>query len=118
MSLSSAQQNKIVQLLGYGGKTLDSGSVIYDKVLADRLLNLNTDTEELVDIYLANIAALEKQIACAPSRLTAEKVDGITLNLHELEMLRTERKRQVKELASLLDIPYIGANGVNVSVRC
>lgn len=114
--LSTAQQNKIVQLLGYGGKSLDVGSVLYDSVLANRLLNLNADAEALVVGYLNTIAALETQIAAAPTRLIASQVADIKINLDEIEKLRRERKRQTRELAALIDIPYIGPNGNNINL--
>ncbi len=114
--LTSSEQNKIVQLLGYGGKSIQAGSVIYDKVMNDRLHQLPPDTETLVRSYLAQIAAIESQMNVAIQRLTADKVDDITINKRELEDLRRERKRIAREIANHLDIPYIGVNGVNVGV--
>jgi hypothetical protein len=111
MALSSQEQNKVVQILGYGGKTLQAGSVIYNKILNDRLHQLPIDTENLVRAYLAQIAVLEQQIFQAPSRLAASKVNDIELNAKELSQLRTERKKFARELAAHLDIPYIGISG-------
>lgn len=116
MALTTAQQNKVVQLLGYGGKTLDPGSVIYDKVLADRLLNLNPDTEALAVAYLAQITVIETQLAQAPARVIAEKVGDITINKDEIARLRRERKVIAREVSALLDIPYIARGGANVSM--
>lgn len=108
MALSATVQTKVMQLLGYGGKTLQAGSVIYNKVLNDRLANLPNDVESLITDYLAQIAAIETQIRAAPSRLTALQIDDIKLNNTELEQLRRERKRLAREMAVLLDIPYQG----------
>jgi len=114
--LTSSEQNKIVQLLGYGGKVIQAGSVIYDKVMNDRLHQLPPDTETLVRTYLAQVAAIETQMNVAINRLTAEKVDTITLNRRELEDLRRERKKIAREIAAHVDIPYIGNSGGSVSV--
>ncbi len=116
MALTSQHQNKIMQLLGYGGKAIQAGSVIYDKVMNDRLHQLPNDTENLVESYLDNVYAIEKKMTAATSRLAAEKVDDITTNLHELQMLRAERKKIAKEISQHLDIPYMGT-GSNISVR-
>jgi hypothetical protein len=115
MALSSAEQMKVMQLLGFPGKVLDPTSISYNKITADRLANLLTDLETLARGYLTTIAALETQINAAPARLAAKKVDDLEMNLEELQMLRRERKKQIRELADLLDLPYQGG-GVNVSV--
>lgn len=116
MAFTSLQQNKIVQLLGYGGKTIQPGSVIYNKIINDRLQSVPVDTEELVLAYLASVNAIETQMLKAQKRLIAEKVGDIVLNKDELPDLRRERKRIVREMASLLDIPNQAIGGVNIAV--
>lgn len=116
MALTSAEQNKIVQLLGYGGKILQPGSVIYNKTLNDRLNQLPEDTETWVRESLAQIAVVETQINCAPKRLTAMQVGDIKLNNDELRALVCEKKRIAKDIAVHLDIPYIAKGGSSVSV--
>ena len=118
MALTSTQQNKIMQLLGYGGKILQVGSVIYNQILNDRLTDLPTDTENQTILFLASVAVLEAQMLQAPARLAASSVDDLKMNLAELEMLRSERRRIAKEMAAHLDIPYQGGGGSNVTVRC
>lgn len=116
MALSSKEQNKIVQLLGYGGKILQAGSVIYNKILNDRLQSLPQDTENILRDYLERVYAIEKIMNCAPTRLSAMSVDDIKLNNNELSDLRKERKKIAREIAAHVDIPYIGVNGSNVTV--
>lgn len=117
MALSSQEQNDIITLLGYGLKSIQAGSVIYDKVMNDRLSSITPAGEARVRSFLTQVYALENQMLTAPSRLTAKKVDDIETNLQELEMLRRERKKFVKEIAVQLDIPYVGgAGGINVNV--
>ena len=116
MALTAAEQNKVVQLLGYGAKSIQAGSVIYDKVMNDRLHQLPPDAEIMVRSYLTSIYTIEGQIAAAPARLAAKEVDGLKMNLQELEMLRKERKKIAREIAAVVDIPYVGVNGPNVGV--
>lgn len=116
MALTSKEQNKLVTLLGYGLKTIQAGSVIYDKVLNDRLNQLTPDGEDLVRCYIDRIYKLEDQMACAPARLAAAAVDGLKMNLDELPMLRAERKKIIRELSVQIDIPYVGTNGPNIGV--
>ncbi len=116
MALTSQEQNKVIQLLGYGGKSIQAGSVIYDKVMNDRLNQLPPDTENLVRSYLAQISSIECIMNAAPTRLAAMSVDEIKMNLNELQMLRSERKKIAREIAQHIDIPYIGMGGVNVGV--
>jgi hypothetical protein len=115
MGLSSQQKNKVVQLLGYGGKALQPNSVIFNKILSDRLEQLPQDTEDLVVAYLAQVETIETQIKQAPTRVIAKKVGDIELNTNEMQDLRSERRRIVKEMATHLDIPYQGSGG-NLSV--
>jgi hypothetical protein len=116
MALTTAQQNKCVQLLGYGGKTLDPTSVIYSKIIADRLVGLNADAEALVTSYLLKIQRIETQIDQAPTRFISSQVGDIKINQDEIHMLRSERRVLVKELSDLLDIPYIRSGGKNVAL--
>lgn len=114
MALTAAQKNKILQLLNYPGKSLDSGTVLYDKILSDRLASLSVDTEALVVSILAGVATVETQIAAAPSRFISEQVGDIKLNDREIEKLRKERKILAREIGQLLDIPMRGGGGISV----
>ena len=108
MALTATEQNKVVQLLGYGGKILQSGSVIYNKILNDRLTSLPSDTETVVRAYLTQVATIETQMNAAPCRLVASAIGDIKVNNMELQNLRSERKRIAREIAVHLDIPYQG----------
>jgi hypothetical protein len=114
--LSSAEQVKVVQLLGYGAKVVQAGSVIYDKVMNDRLASMLPEEETLTRQYLAQIAVLEGIINAAPARLAASAIDGLKMNHEEIGQLRSERRKQAKELATVLDIPYIMPGGRNVGL--
>lgn len=115
MALTAAQKTKVVQVLGYPAKVLDTGSVLYDKILSDRMENLTTETEGMAVDYLDAIAAIETQMGDAPTRFIAEQVGDIKLNTEEIGKLRKERKRLAIELGSFLDIPYKGSSS-NIGV--
>jgi hypothetical protein len=115
--LTPKEQSKVVQILGYGGKTIQVGSVIYNKIMNDRLNQLPPDTEELVRDFISQIEAIECQMKAAPARLAATKVADIETNHHELTMLRAERRRIGREMACTLDIPFQMVGGANVSVQ-
>ncbi len=116
MALNSTEQNKVVQLLGYGGKAIQPGSVIYNKILNDRLNQLTPDTETTIRGYLTQVSAIETQMNAAPQRLIAKKVGDIDINNRELEDLRRERRRIAREISSHIDIPLVGGGGLNVAV--
>lgn len=116
MALTSAQKAKVLQLLGYPGGSIDSTSVLYDKILTDRLTLITADTETLVVGYLTSIAALETQISQAPARAISLQVGDIRINPDELAKLRTERKIQAREMSDLLNIPKRGGGGISVVV--
>lgn len=114
--LTPKEQSKVVQILGYGGKAIQVGSVIYNKIMNDRLNRLPPETEDIVRDFLDQIATIECQMKAAPARLAATKVADIETNHHELTMLRAERRRIGREMAQLLDLPFLLAGGANVSV--
>ena len=115
MALTSAEKNKVVQILGYGGKILQPGSVIFNKILNDRLDSLPIDTENLVRAYLTQVTAIETQLFAAPTRVIAAQVGDIKLNNMEMTNLRSERKKIAREIAVHVDIPYIGKTGVSIA---
>lgn len=116
MPLTSQEQNKIVQLLGYGGKSIQAGSVIYDKVMNDRLHSLPPGTEELVRSYLGKVKIIEDRMDKAPARLAAREIGDIKTNLDELPMLRKERRKIAKEIAAHLDIPFVAVSSGSIGV--
>lgn len=118
MALTSTEQNKIVQLLGFPGIILDPTSVAYDKIFADRLSKINADTESLVRGYLTQVATIETQMNAAPTRLISSQVGDIRINLEELEGLRKERRKVAREIATHLMLPFRAIGGSNVGVRC
>ncbi len=115
--LTPKEQSKIIQIIGYGSKTIQVGSVIYNKILNDRLNHLPPNSEDLIRDYIAKVEAIECQMDAAPARLAATKIGDIETNHHELTQLRAERRRISREVANFLDIPFQMVGGVNVTVQ-
>lgn len=116
MALNSAQKTKIVYLLGYAAKAIIPESIQYDPILVSRLENLNANIEAIVVDLLSRVDAIGLQLEGAPARNIVKRVGDIELNVGEIVDLRSERKRWLKELGTLLDIPYKGAGGAMISV--
>ncbi len=114
MALTSLEKTKIIQLLGYGAKTIQVGSVIFNKVLNDRLDNIPDDAETIVREYLAKIEKNEDQIASETARMGVIQIDDIKLTDSGALSVRGERKRWSKELALFLDIPMSGGGSGNM----
>ncbi len=116
MSLSNGQKAQVVYFLGWAGKTIVEGSTHYNSQVVDRLKNLTTEIEQQTQGLLTEIAALDEKLKAAQCRTSAKEVDGIVLNENEITQLRGERKRLIKDLSLLLDIPVARPGGVMFGV--
>ena len=104
MALTDQQKFDIVYFLGWPGKTLIIASTHYNSIVASRLINLNPQIEAQVKGLLARIAAIQKQLDEARCRLAASQVNDIKMNSMEMEQLRKEYLKWIRELSDLLDI--------------
>lgn len=118
MALTDAQKHKVVFVLGWSGLTIVANSTQYNSVVVDRLSNLNAEIEKIVKGILARIDSLDLKLDAAACRLSASEVQDIVLNPEEIRMLRSERKRLIRELSDHLDIPIEKSGGVNIGVVC
>lgn len=118
MALTAKQKHKIVFYLGWSGLTLVSGSTQYNSVVNDRLgPTLNSEIESLVKVILEKLENVDEKLEEALCRLAASSVDNLEMNPHEIEMLKKERMRYIRELSDHLDIPITKSGGVNVTVK-
>jgi hypothetical protein len=85
-------------------------------VVDDRVSALNTDIESIVKGLLVRLEAMDKALDEAKCRLAASSVDNIEMNPREVEMLKKERMRLIRELSDHLDIPIMKSSGSNVTV--
>lgn len=116
MALTDKQKNQVLYYLGWPLKTLITDSTHYQKTIADRFENLNTQIEDIVDDLLDKLEEIDKKLEKARCRLSASKVDDITLNKNEIQMLLKERRRCRNELHRILDIPVLVNDGQMVNV--
>ncbi len=116
MALSNAEKAQAIRLLGYPAKTLTAGTTSYSKILSDRLTGLSDDAEAEARQLLVRVAAIDGKLESALDRLTALKVDSIETNPREIEMLKGERSRLIRELGATLDIPVQAKSGLNMNV--
>lgn len=117
MALTSKQKHKVVFYLGWSGLTLVANSTQYNSVVNDRLgTALNADIENLVKGLLERLEMLDKALEEAVCRLAASSVDNIEMNPKEIEMLKKERMRLIRELSDHLDIPITKSSAQNMTV--
>lgn len=117
MALTSTQQQKAIYYLGWTGKTLIPESTHYNSYIAARLINLNVDIENQVNKLLQRLDTIDDILDKSLLRMSTEKIDDITLNPHERELLRKERWARIRELSDVLDIVIVkqGGNGISVT---
>lgn len=116
MALTTAQKHDVLLYLGWPGKTLVTSSTHYNKTVADRLDNLNSDIETQVGSLLTAIAAVRTKYTASTSRALVKKVGDIELNTDEHMALGKEDRRLVKELSCLLDIELRCKSSRNVNL--
>lgn len=108
MALSTLDKVKIVTDLGYAAKSVYPGSILYTNWIDDRLTNLEAEIETCVRDMLRRLKDADKKLEKALCRAGISKVDNITFKDkdEELRALRSERRKLLRELAIILDIPY------------
>jgi len=117
VALTSKQKHKVVFYLGWSGLTLVSGSSQYNSIVNNRLgSTLNIDIENIAKGLLERLEMYDKCLDEAKCRLAASSVDNIDMNPREVEMLKKERMRLIRELSDHLDIPITKSSGNMVSV--
>lgn len=116
MALNDVEKNDVMFRLGWDLKVLIPTSTSFSNIIVDRLNNLSVPMENIVRGLLKRLKAIQDQMDDARCRITATKVDNITLNMNELDMLKKEFKRYVRELSDTVCIPIFRKGGVNIGV--
>lgn len=116
MALTDSEKHEVLFRLGWSGKTLDEGSTNFSKIIADRLNNLSVPMESTIRGLLKRLNIIQKQMDDSLCRMTAEKVDGISINKDEASMLKKEFMRYLRELSNETCILIARRGGVNISV--
>ena len=118
MALTDREKHKAVFYLGWSGQTLVVGSTHYNTVVNNRLDVTNIEICRIAKALLDKLAACDEQLEDAKCRLSASSVDNIKLNPEEINQIRKERLKCIRELSDHLDIPIVRSGGVNKSVVC
>jgi hypothetical protein len=108
--LNDKEKTDVIYYLGYPGKVLIPTSTHYQNTINDRLNNLTADIEARVRELLRKLAKVDKQLEEAACRFSTLQVDDIRINPEERRLLSLERKRLLRELSSLIDIPQISGS--------
>lgn len=116
MALADSTKVKIVRYLGYAVQVINPDSLHYNSQISDYLSGLTSFAEAAVLDIVKRIEKIDERLECALDRLSAKKVDEITLRDDEIERIRRERSRLVKELGRSLDIRPQTAGNMMVGV--
>jgi hypothetical protein len=116
VALTAQEKADVIYLLGWPGLTIVQDSTDYSKPIVDNLTVISSPMEVQVRALLTRLKNLEEKLAGASCRLSAKKIGDIELRDDEISQLKKERKRALKELSRLLDIPLLVPSGVNIGV--
>ena len=119
MALALETKNEILFLLGYPAKTIIESSNLYNSIIADRLSDLDTFTEDRIESMLKDINAVRVNMTALKDQGKLKQVGDIVFNTDTNDRtVKSEYKRLLKELSRYLDISLkgIGSSMVNVCV--
>lgn len=119
MALTDQEKTDIIFQLGWPGDTIIQGSTGYNNTITDRVNDLSAPIELRVRGLLARVFKVDAALEAAICRLSAKEVGDIVLRDDELYQLRREKKRILRELSDLLDIPIMrqgDGGGISVCV--
>ena len=116
MALSDLEKSKVLYYFGWPAKTLEITSTDYSKDVVDKLTTLPITAETLIRGMIGKADSLDDKLEKASSRALASKVGDIELAADEIQKLRGERNRVLRELSDFLDIEIVRQSSGSVSV--
>lgn len=118
MALSQETKHKIVFFLGYPGKVLIEESTHFNKIVSNRMDNLNTFIEDQVEVLLEKISETRNNLESTQKKGNVKSIGDIHLDTTRTRsMVQKEYKRCLEELSCLLDIPIVCKGmGANIHV--
>ena len=117
MALSTTEKTKILKYLGWALKTIDATSTHYNSIVNSRLINLSNEALVLIRGLLKQIESIDEAMQAALCRFSTSQVGDIKINNAEMEMLKKEYMKRIRELSDMLDIDIERTGGgVNVGV--
>ena len=112
MALDQEQKHKIVFLLGYTGKILIPTSTHFNKIVADRMENINDFIQDQVEELLTQIEVARAQMRNTATKGNVKRIDDIELDTTRgSSFVKKEYRRLLRELADTLDITLINSTG-------
>ena len=113
MALSLEQKNEILFLLCYPAKTIIVGSNLYNSVIADRLEDLDSATQDRVEALLSEINDVRTKLTGLQDQGKLRRVGDIEFNVDSNDRtVKSEYRRLLKELSCYLDIPMRGKSNM------
>jgi hypothetical protein len=110
--LTNLEKLKILGQLGWPAKTTDPTSLSFSNIVSDKLTDLPDEMLSEARRYLTRFDNLETKLDKALGRAGVKSIDDITLNSeNEMDILRREKRKLVRELSVLLDIAMITNSG-------
>jgi len=118
MALNQNQKTKILFYAGWSGLTIVPESTHFNSVVNDRIEDASSIDAicKIVKDLLEKLEGLDEKLEKARCRLAAKQVDNITMNEDEIRYLLKERRRCIRELLDLIDVPSVRSSGVTVGV--
>lgn len=117
MALSQETKHKIVFFLGYPGKVLIPGTTHFNKIVSNRMDNLNPFIEDQVEKLLEKIEESRTNLESTQKKGNVKSIGDIHLDTSRTRsMVQAEYKRCLKELSCLLDIPMV-CKGMSANIH-
>lgn len=111
MALSLEQKNEILFLLCYPAKTIIADSNLYNSIVADRLEDLDSSTQDRIETMLTEINEVRTKLTALQDQGKLKQVGDIHFNVDNNDRtVKSEYSRLLKELACYLDIPRRGSS--------
>lgn len=109
MALDAQQQADVLFYLGWPGTTNLVGNTNYNKIVVDRMTQTTPEVDARVVLLLDEIAAVRTKLTGSTGRALVKRVGDIELNTGEAVLLKSDYKRLLRDLSSLLDIEILGS---------
>lgn len=116
MSLDAQQQADVLFYLGWPGTTNLVGNTNYNKIVVDRMTQTTPEVDARVASLLIEIENVRTKLTGSTGRALVKKVGDIELNTGEATLLKSDYKRLLRDLSSLLDIEMLGGSSICIGL--
>lgn len=118
MAFTEGEKYKIIRFLGHNGGVLTPSNIHYSKQVSDKLTNVPEGAETEAREILQKIIALDGKQSTSINQAGVKRIDDIEFfeNGGATSTILNEKRRLIRELESLLGIPFCGPGGSMGSV--